>query len=260
MTFGITVLSPRYRELVLFKAYAGLRGEAARNYLNFFWWVLDPILSMSVYYVVFGVLIQHSTPDFIPFLLIGLVTWQWFANSLSHCMNAILGSGLIMHQTNLPKVIFPSIEIIIDVVKFAFVFSLLLIFLWCYGFAPNIHYIALPLVLGAQFFLNVAFANLVAAIIPFVPDLRFLIDAVLQLVFFVSGVLFAGASIPEKFRGFFYLNPMASLIQAYRDILMYGQWPKWSALGWVALFGLCGIYITQALIHKFDQYYPRIVK
>lgn len=260
MMLGITVLSPRYRELVLFKAYAGLRGEAARNYLSFLWWVLDPILSMSVYYIVFGVLIQRSTEDFVPFLLIGLVAWQWFGNSVSHSKNAILGNSQIMNQANLPKVIFPSIEIVIDIVKFGFVFSLLLVFLWLYGFSMNVHYLALIFVLGAQLLINVAFSNLVAGIVPFVPDLRFLIDAVLQLTFFLSGVLFAGETIPERFRALFYLNPMATLIEAYRDILMYDQWPSFLSLAWVALFGACGIYATQAFIRRFDQYYPRICK
>ncbi len=256
---GITVLQPRYRELVLFKTYTGLRAESSRTHLSFLWWVFDPILSMSVYYLVFGLLFKRGTEDFVAFLLVGLVVWQWFANSFKHGMNAINGNGRLMTHVDLPKEVFPTIEIAMDLVKFGVVFTLLLIFLWIYGFEIGPAYLALPMVMLVELMLLTTFTYLAAAIIPFVPDLRFLIDALLHLTFFLSGVFFSGASIPEQYQPFFYLNPMANLIDAYRDILMYGAWPDWSALFKVGLFALAGVYGAQLLIRRFDHVYPRIV-
>ncbi|ADE16690.1 ABC-2 type transporter [Nitrosococcus halophilus Nc 4] len=257
---GITVLQPRYRELVLFKAFTGLRAEASRTYLSFLWWVLEPLLSMSVYYVVFGLLIQRGTEDFVAFLLVGLVVWQWFAGSIKHGMNAIHGNGRLMTQVDLPKEIFPTIEMVMDLVKFGFVFVLLLIFLWLYGFDISPSYLALPCVILVQLLLLTTFTYLTAAIVPFVPDLKFLIDALLQLVFFLSGIFYAGASIPEQYQTYFYLNPVANLIEAYRDILMDGVWPDWAALFKVGLFALAGVYGAQLLIQRFSHLYPRIVE
>lgn len=258
--FGITVLQSRYRELVSFKAYTGLRAEASRTYLSFLWWVFDPILSMSVYYIVFGLLFQRGTEDYVAFLLVGLVVWQWFANSIKHGMGSIHGNGRLMTQVNLPKEIFPTIELVKDLVKFGFVFALLLIFLWLYGFEIGRAYLALPLVMGVEFLLLTTFTYLAAAIIPFVPDLKFLIDALLNLAFFFSGVFYAGATIPPRYQAYFYLNPMANLIEAYRDILMNGVWPDWNALFKVGLFALLGVYGAQLLIRRFDGLYPRIVE
>ncbi|HPQ27545.1 MAG TPA: hypothetical protein PLQ82_03640 [Desulfobacteraceae bacterium] len=65
------MLNRRYIELVFFKAYANLRSEAARTYLSFLWWIIDPVLFMSVYYVVFAVLLQRGTKGYIPNLSIG---------------------------------------------------------------------------------------------------------------------------------------------------------------------------------------------
>ncbi len=257
---GITVLQPRYRELVLFKAYTGLWAEASRTYLSFLWWVLEPILSMSVYYLVFGLLFQRSTEDFVPFLLVGLVAWQWFGNSIKHGMGAINGNGRLMTQVHLPKEVFPAIDIVMDLVKFGFVFALLLIFLWIYGFEIGPAYIALPLVMLLELMLLTTFTYIAAAIIPFVPDLKYLIDALLHLTFFLSGAFFSGASIPEQYQPYFYLNPMANLIEAYRDILMYGLWPDWAAISKVGLFALVGVYGAQLLIRRFDYLYPRIVE
>ncbi len=258
--FGITALRPRYLELILFKAYTGLRSEAARTYLSFLWWVLDPILSMSIYYVVFGLLFQRGTEDFVAFLLVGLVVWQWFANSIRHGMGSILGNGRLMTQVDLPKEIFPTIEIVMDLVKFGFVFALLVIFLWIYGFNIGPAYLALPLVMAVELLLLTAFTYLAAAIIPFAPDLRFLIDALLNLAFFLSGVFFSGESIPEQYRAYFYLNPVAGLIEAYRAILMHGVWPDWAMLGKIGLLALLGFYAAQGLIRHFGHLYPRIIE
>lgn len=258
--FGITVLEPRYLELVLFKAYAGLKSEAARTYLSVLWWILDPLLSMLVYYVVFGLLFQRGTDDFVSFLLIGLITWQWFANSIRHGMGAIWGNGRLMTQVDLPKEVFPTIEIAMDLVKFTLVFFLLIVFLWTQGFAPNPAYLALPLVLLVELILATACAYLAAAVVPFAPDVRFLIDALLNLVFFLSGVFFAGDSIPKQYQPYFYLNPMANLIEAYRAILMRGMWPDWVMIGQVGLLSLVALYVAQGVIRRFSHLYPSVVE
>lgn len=255
----LTILKPHYREVVLFKAYAGLRAEASRTYLSILWWVLEPILSMTVYYVVFGLLFKGRTQDYVPFLLTGLVTWQWFANSVKHSMNTIRNNARLINQVDFPKVMFPTIELVKDGIKFLFVFALLLVFLWLYGFDVGISYLALPIVLLVQFVLTAMFAYLAAAVIPFVPDLKFVVDTTLHLVFFLSGIFFSGASIPEKYRAYFYLNPMANLIESYRHILMLDQWPDWTALSTVALFALIGIYFAHLLFERLDHIYPRLV-
>ncbi len=258
--FKIAALRPRYLALILFKAYAGLKSEVARTYLSILWWILDPLLSMAVYYVVFEVLLKSGTENFVAFLLVGLVPWQWFANSIQHSMGSIFGNGQLMTQVDLPKEIFPTIEIVMDLVKFGFVFMLLLVFLWISGFDISKAYLALPLVMAVELVLLTGFAYLAAAIIPFVPDLKLLINALLNLVFFLSGVFFSADSIPEPYRPYFYLNPMASLIEAYRAILMHGVWPNWEMLGKTGIVALVSLYAAQWFICYFGRLYPRIVE
>lgn len=253
------LLSPRYRELVLFKTYANLCSEASRTYLSFLWWVFDPILSMGVYYIVFGLLLKRGTDDYVPFLIIGITTWQWFAFTIIHGMKSIIENKGLMEQVHLPKIVFPSIIILMDTFKFLIVLSLVLVFLWIYGFKINIKYLSLPLVLGIQFLINASFTYFLAAIIPFLPDLMFVVSPILQLAFFLSGVIYAGDTIPVQFRMFFYLNPMATLIESYRNILMYDKWPDWNSLGIIFIIAVLGIYLSHRLIQHFDYIYPRIV-
>lgn len=246
-------------ELILYKALAGLRGEAARYYLSFLWWLIEPILFMMIFFVVFGLLLQTGTEDFVPFLLIGLVSWQWFSNTIRHSMTSIMEGGRLMTHVHLPKVFFPAVTIVMDTVKFLFVLAILFLFLWWYGYPVTLVYIAFPLVLLVQLVLMASLALLAAAVVPFLPDVRFALDALLQLMFFLSGIFFAGSTLPEEYQGHFYLNPMAGLIEAHRDVLMYGSWPDFGYLAWVAGVSVLMLMVAVRILLRLDFIYPRIV-
>lgn len=244
-------------DLVLFKAYAELRAEASRYYLSMLWWVFEPVLALGVYYVVFGLLIARDFPDYVPYLLIGIAGWQWFERSLLHSMTAIYGGGYIMNQVNLPKVFFPAVYLCVDSIKFSFVISLVLVFLWTYGMLPNVAYVALPLVLLVEFVFIAGMSFLLAALMPFIPDMKYLVETVVRLAFFASGVLIPIPLIPQQYRFIIDVNPMAQVLEAYRGILMYGQWPDWQALAWVSALGLALLGGAVYLIHRLEQVYPR---
>lgn len=254
------MLSTRYRELILYKTLADLRAEAAKTYIGFLWWVFDPLIFMAIFYVVFGLLLKRSTADFVPFLLIGLVSWRWFQNTITHSATSILGGRGLMRQVYVPKIIFPLVVILTDLVKFGIVLMLLLIYLWLAGFSIGWPYLALPVLLLTQFLLIVGLTLLVAAFVPFAPDLRYLVEHSLQILFYFSGIFFSGSTIPKNYQTYFYLNPMASIIEAYRDILMYQRWPNWLALILVAVLGSAiSISMYRWVMHN-DHLYPKLVQ
>lgn len=249
----------QYLDLILYKTYADLRAETERTYLGFLWWIFEPIMFMGVFYMVFGVLYKNNIENFAQFLLIGLVVWQWFKSSLAHGEQSILQNRPLMQQVYLPKLVFPIILMLTDSVKFLFVFALLLLFLWSSGYLPNQYYVALPLVLLVQWLFIFACTLFLSAIVPFVPDIRFVVENFLTAVFFMSGLFFkASEFVPQELQFYFYLNPMANLIEDYRHILMYGQWPDWSALWMIALVSALGIAFSIWLLRRFEYIYPRI--
>ncbi|MCC8992943.1 MAG: ABC transporter permease [Candidatus Contendobacter sp.] len=254
------MLNARYRDLILYKTLADLRAEAARTYIGFLWWVLDPLIFMAIFYVVFGLLLRRSTPDFVPFLLIGLVSWRWFQNTITHSATSILGGRSLMQQVYVPKIIFPLVIILTDLVKFGLVLMLLLIYLWLAGFSVGWTYLALPALLMTQFLLILGLTLSVAAVVPFVPDLKYLTEHALQILFYFSGIFFSGASIPENYQPYFYLNPMASIIEAHRDILIYQKWPNWLALALIAVLSMMISFLAYHWIKKNDHLYPKLAR
>ena len=245
-------------DLITYRAWADLRSEARRYYISYLWWVVEPVLEMFVFYVVFGILMQRGIPDFLPFLLIGLTAWKWFSTTVRHGANAIFQARHLIHQINLPKIVLPTIVLLTDTFKFLVVLVLLVAFIWLYGLKPQWAYLGLPLVLGTQFLLIAAIAYFFSAIIPFLPDIDILLANALRLIFFLSGIFFDGQNLPLEYQKWFYLNPMATIIEAYRGIFMHGQYPNFSALAVISLLSLVAIALSRFLLRIFDKLYPRV--
>ena len=253
------LIQPRVLELVRYKTYADLRAEAAKTYINYLWWIIDPILSMLVFYMVFGVMLQNGTEGFVAFLLSGLVIWNWYRQSISNAGGAILTGQGLMGQVHVPKLVFAATTLLTDLTKFALVFSLLLVFLWLSGYPVGAAYLSLPLLLLVQFLLISALGCLLAALVPYLPDLRFLMDNLLNLQFFISGVFFLAKDVPADYHQWFYLNPMAGLIEDFRGVLLHGIWPHWGQLILIALAAILVLIFAISLIGRLDRDYPRLV-
>ncbi len=247
----------RLLELILFSTYAELRAERARSYLGLAWWVLDPALMMLTYWLVFDVFLHSGGPDYIPFLLIGLTLWQWMKSCMTHGGYAIWGNLMLIRQVRLPPLMFPVVAMLSDTVKFFCIFALLLVILWGVGYPPNIAYLALPPLFVVVLLFAAGVGFVIAAVVPLLPDLRFVIEQVLTAVMFLSGVVFSMASLPPPWNRIMALNPVSVIMDASRAILMHGQWPDWVALGKVSLVSiavcLLGAFVVTALAPRYPK-------
>lgn len=246
-------------DLVWTKARLNLKSEANQNYLRYFWWVIDPILYMAVFYIVFGILMERGGPGFIPYLLTGLVPFQWFAKTVSQASNSITGGKGLMDKVRITPLFFPLVCVVQNTGKQLLVFAMLGFFLFFYGLPPNIHWLAfIPIVL-TQVLLTVVVSCLLAMVIPFARDLSNLVPTGMQFLLFVSGIFYSAESIPEKWHALFFANPMASVIFQYRRIFIEDQWPVWSMLGWVVVGSLVGLGLVLWLYRRLEGVFPRVV-
>ena len=250
----------QFIELVFEKVKLNLRAEARKTYLSFGWWFLEPILYIGVFYVVFAVFLATRTENFLVFLCCGNIPFVWFSRSVSNSAQSIVLGRSLMNQVQIPKVFFPAVVVMQDLFKALLVFAVLLLFVYFIGFTPTIAWLSLPLLILAQLVLICAVALFVSMIIPFLPDLRFIVATVLQLLMFASGIFYSYEDVilPEH-RSLFLLNPVANLIRMYREVLMAGQWPDWLDLGLIILVSLLAIAVLLVVMKKLDSTYPRLV-
>lgn len=248
-----------YWEIVLYGVRGELRTEVAKRLLGFLWWVIEPVMYMAVFYVVFGLALRQGGPDYVPFLLSGMIAWKWFDSSVRQASGSLgMNAGLIQ-QVYVPKCLFPLIQILGNSFKFLIVLALLLVFLLIIGKSPSLQWLALLPVILTQLMLITALGFLLAAIIPFAQDLKQVVDNLLMLMMFMSGIFFSADRVPESMRFAFELNPMVLLIAAYRDILLRGSWPDWASLGYVWLVVLPILLVATAIFRRFERHYPKMM-
>lgn len=248
-----------YLELIWYKGLADLHAEAARAYVGFIWWVLEPLLYMVAFYVAFGMGLRGSGGGAVALsLLCGLVPWKWFASSVQNGSGIIqANSGLIM-QVYLPKYVLPGMVMVTNGIKFLIILGLLMLGVAVTrGVSPA--WLALPVLVLVEMLLALAVSTLVAAIVPLLPDLDLVISNGLIVLMFMSGIFQDVSKLPPKLAAVLDLNPMVHVIRGFRSVLLERRWPDWMALGEVTLLSLAVYALALALMRRYDRIYPKLL-
>jgi lipopolysaccharide transport system permease protein len=246
-------------DLIWTNAVFNMRAEVQRSYLSYGWLILEPLLYMVVYYAVFDKLLQRGGEGFVVFLLTGLVPWMWFSKAVNSSSSSIIAGNKLMLQVGLPSIVFPLVNILQATLKQVPIFILLLCLMWLNGHVPGLHWFALIPVLIIQALLIIACACAIAAVIPFVRDLSYLVPTGLTFLMFLSGIFYDYKNISEPWQSRFLMNPVAFLLKSYREILLDGTTPDFKTL---MIFGIVsGIACLLLLLafKKLRYIYPRIV-
>lgn len=248
----------QYLAIIVFKTKAELKAERQRTYLGYIWWILEPLMFLAIFYVVFVHLRQNSTENFVHFLLIGLIIWQWFKSSISQSSSVIIYQINLLRQVRIPAWIFPIIKVSANTVKFLIVFTLLIIFLWSTGFTPNLNYLYMLEIIFILFLLINGVVLCLAAVVPFVPDINVIVENILLGLFFVTGIFFPVDLVPEPIRSYLSLNPMMRIIENSRQVLLHSQPPNQSDMLYVLVMALVFIFVGLRLFKRFQNHYAKL--
>jgi len=248
----------RLLELIWTQAFFNMRSEVQRSYLSYGWWILEPLLHMVVYYIVFDKLLHRGGEGFVVFLLAGLVPWMWFLKAVNTSSGSILSGSRLMLQVGLPSIMFPLVAIMQATLKLIPVFILLLCLIWLNGYSPNIHWLALIPVIIIEALLIIACACACAAIIPFVRDLSYLVPTGLTFLMFLSGIFYDYRNISPKWQELFLMNPVAYLLKSYREILIDGVNPDFERLLIIGIASGVTCLLLLLLYKRLRFIYPRI--
>ena len=248
-----------YLDFVRLSIIAEFSRDAARNRLGYTWWVLEPALMLTVFYVVFGVILERGGPGFIYDLLVGVTLWTWFSNTVQRCTSSVQGATQLMQQIYFPKVLLPLITIASEALKASIIILLLLVIL-ALTIGISLTWLWLPLLFLLQMLFAGACGVIAALLLPFMNDVKYLVTLLLRLGMFTSGVFFRiDEAVPPEYRDVLMLNPLATLIAEGRHILVEGIAPQFDWLGYTLLVSLALLVVGASLLRRFDRVYPRLV-
>jgi len=236
--------------LVDMKARMGLKSEASKLYLSYLWWVLEPIIWVLMFYLVFTVLLGFGRD--LLFLMCGKVPFLWFSKSVISGSNSIVSGKGLINQINVPKQFFPYEAVQGVLYKQWLVFLVLFAMSLLYGHSPTWHWLwVFPLFL-VQYLVIVFFALVAAVLVSYVRDTRMLITMGMTGLMFASGIFWDLSRIADPVKRDLLVtwNPLAYLIDAYRQVIIEKTVYDLQHLLVLAIFFLVGI----ALVHVFYRY------
>lgn len=249
----------RYRNLLRYLTTSALRTENANTVLGFVWWVLDPLLLAAVYVLLVGVILQRPEPDFPIFVLAGIIAWELFAKGARNMVNGTVRKERSMRQIPFPKAVLPLSAIGAASVHFAFAFCVLLVIAIPFGIYPSAYaLLALPIAL-VQLCLTVGVGFFLAAVNIFFRDTTKLMRYGFRVGLYLSPILYPVSIVPERFRDLYELNPFATLIPAYRDVVMAHTLPDFGALAVVAAASLIVLVLGYLFFVRLEPWFPKLV-
>lgn len=248
-------------DVVWLRATAELHRDITRTYLGILWWVIEPVLYMAAFYMIFamGMSRGEGREGYVGFLLTGLVVWKWFSTTVIQGASSLVANRGLMQQVYLPKILLPLIPVTANTIKFLVVLLLLLLYVWIFERVPGWDWLALIPVLGGALLLVLGCVVLSAALVPFADDLRMLITNGMLLLMFLSGVFFDVSGFDDSVRQWFYLNPLVGLLGAFRDTILSFGMPDWWGVIYASLVGLVMLVTGITVLAKFDRVYPKLV-
>src|SRR5690625_4313690 len=219
------------KDLLLYLVKSGLKAEHRNSYLGYFWWLLDPLLNIAVYYFLVVVILQRGGENYAVFLVIGLVVWRWISSSINTSANSVLRYSSIINQVYLPKFIFPLSFTITQLVNFLFGLVVICLFLTIFGVVPSWHIIYLPVLIVITLTFLLAIGSILGYFTVFIRDIDNVLTHIIRIFFYASPIIWEGGRLPPEYGFVVAANPIAIIVDSYRDVLMYHQIPDFLKLG-----------------------------
>jgi lipopolysaccharide transport system permease protein len=217
-----------------------IRARYQQSVLGWLWAVIQPVAQVVIFTIVFTQFVPINTGN-IPYILFSytaIVPWTLLAMSLPDMANALVDNMNLVTKIYFPREVLPVAAMLARLMDFG-VAAALVIFLMLYYQVPPfpLGWLYLPIILAIELILIMGLGLACAAINVFFRDVRSLLVLGLQVWFYASPIIYPVSLVPEWLRPIYFLNPMAALISAYRDVLLERQLPG-PYLGVAALISL----------------------
>lgn len=246
-------------------AYRGfIRGSVQREFqskyrnslLGAAWTILNPLAMIVVYTVIFAQVMRAKLPGmdstfaYSIYLCAGVLTWGLFAEITGRAQNIFIEHANLMKKLSFPRLCLPVTVVASAGLNFAIVFGLFTIFLVISGNFPGWAYLALLPVLAIQTTFAIGLGISLGVLNVFFRDVGQFFGIFLQFWFWLTPVVYPISILPERARSLMTLNPMASLVAAYQNILVNGSWPQWQTLWPVTLLSVLLCVLGFSLFRK----------
>ena len=230
------------------------------------WTLLNPLIFMLVYSLVFGKFLRVHYPggSATVFILSGLLTWTFFSQALIMATSSIVANGSLVRKVAFPWVLLSISSVIAALVNFAISLLLMIPFMFLAHKGVGLPVLAVPVLVAVTFALSLGLGLVLAAGNVYLRDLSYLVNLGTLIWFYVTPVIYPLTLVQAKFSGHglegeaahavIYLNPMTWVVLGFQDVFVFDRWPQhWHGLGYSVLFSALSIWIGLRVFRRLRR-------
>ncbi len=243
----------RNRELIWALALKELKIRYKRSVLGFLWALLNPLLLMLVLTAVFSTIMPFPIPHYAIFLLSVLLPWTFFLQSLSYAAECIVGNAELIKKLRVSKVVFPVAALVSNLINLLLSLIPLILLVIVLRHPLHLTWFFLPIPLLAFTLLTLGGTFFFAVANVYYRDVAHILQILLQVLFYVTPILYAEDFFPAKYRWIFKLNPLVYALHGFRLTVYYGKLPTLQSVLASFICGIVALVIGLTIFRKYQD-------
>ena len=225
-------------DVVIVLVARDFRGRYRNTGIGVLWSVLNPLLFLLTFYLVFARLMHIGIAHYASFAFTAIIAWSWLQGALQQSAESITSSATLTAQPGFPLQALPLAAVGSGLIHLLIALPLLALLLLAEGVPLTWRAVTVLPLLGLQGLLLLGMSFIVAALNVRYRDTQHILPVILQVGYFLTPIFYDLNVVGPEYRGYFTFNPMAVLIQAYRAVLMQGSFPDWRPLAGLFVLAL----------------------
>ena len=238
----------KYRDLIVLFVKRDLTTNYKQTVLGPLWIIINPLLSTTVFTVIFGVIAgipTDGTPQFL-FYMSGNILWNFFSSCLNRASGTFLGNARLFGKVYFPRLVMPISGILYNLINFMLQTAVYVILVIIYSLIganvhPNLLIILAPFLVLQTALLGTGMGLIISSITTKYRDLNVLVSFGVSLLMYITPVVYPISRVPENFRWLMLLNPVAPIVETYRCAFLGSGSFEWQFL-------LISLAVTLALL------------
>jgi ABC-2 type transport system permease protein len=243
-----------YRELLKNLVLKDLKLKYRGSVFGFIWSLANPLLMIVVYALAFTYVLRVRSERFVFYLMLGQLSWTFFANSASMSTGSIVENSGLIKSVFFPRAILPVGTVLFNLAQYVLTVSVFLPAMLLWYQVPLATPMALfPVFLALQTAFTIGVALILATATAFLRDIRHLLEVALAALFWATPILYELRQVPERLRLLILLSPMSPFIVAYQKLFFYREWPEPTVWLVAAIYAVGAFIIGTMLILAFED-------
>ncbi|MGV8864893.1 MAG: ABC transporter permease [Pseudomonas sp.] len=222
----------RYRGFVISSVVNDFRSRLARSKLGTMWIVLHPLAQVLIFATILSSVLAARLQGidnkyaYAVYLVAGILCWSMFAEIVQRSMTVFIDNGTLLKKMQFPRIALPLIVVGSSLVSNVALLLAILLILPVLGFYPTVAWAWIPLLMALTVMLASGIGLLLGTLNVFARDVGQVMTIILQFWFWVTPIVYPVNVLPEAFRSTLAFNPVAPLVMAYHDVIVYGRSPS----------------------------------